>query len=322
MTGTRQLTALRATWLFDGEVLRPDPVVLVDGGTVVGVGSAPPGVEVVDLPGATLLPGLVDPHVHLDFDASGALAAMATAARTALLAGITTVRDLGDQDYLALALRDRPDLPTILAAGPPITTPATEAILAAVRERAERGCDLVKIVASGFGVAELRAAVDQAHRLGLPVAVHAHGETAMADAVAAGTDSLEHVSFRTKDGVIKAIVAERVIVGATMGGEPSMPNLRRLVAEGAIVVVGTGPGHPHATLPHVLPDLLSIGMSPVDALRTVTSKAAGACGLATTKGRLLPGRDADILVVDGNPLTDPTALARVRAVYKNGVLVS
>ncbi len=322
MTGTRQLTALRATWLFDGEVLRPDPVVLLDGGTVVGVGSAPPGVEVIDRPGATLLPGLVDPHVHLDFDASGALAAMVTAARTALLAGITTVRDLGDQDYLALALRDRPDLPAILTAGPPITTPAT---VAAVRERAERGCDLVKIVASGFGVAELRAAVDEAHRLGLPVAVHANGETAIADAVAAGVDSLEHVSFRTADGgsdLIKAIVAERVIVGVTMGREPSMPALRRLVAEGAIVVVGTGQGKPHATLPHVLPDLLSIGMSPIDALRTVTSKAAGACGLATTKGRLLPGRDADILVVDGNPLTDPTALARVRAVYKNGELVS
>jgi imidazolonepropionase-like amidohydrolase len=103
-------------------------------------------------------------------------------------------------------------------------------------------------------------------------------------------------------------------------------SLCRLVAEGAIVVAGTDGGiapiKPHDVLRYVLPDLLSVGMSPVDALSTVTSKAAGACGLAHRKGRLLPGHDADILVVDGNPLTDPTALARVRAVYKNGVLVT
>jgi imidazolonepropionase-like amidohydrolase len=300
---------------------------------------------------------------------------MVAAARTALLAGITTVRDLGDRDYLALGLRGRPDLPTILAAGPPITSPgghchflggavpATEqAVRAAVRERAERGCDVVKIMASGgsltpgsnqadsqFGLAELRAAVDEAHRLGLPVAAHAHGEQAIADAVAADVDSLEHVSFWTNDGVadrpdlIRAIAEQRVIVGATMGRDPStsrmapppevlarlpliIASLCRLVAEGAIVVAGTDGGiapiKPHDVLRYVLPDLLSVGMSPVDALSTVTSKAAGACGLAHRKGRLLPGHDADILVVDGNPLTDPTALARVRAVYKNGVLVT
>lgn len=234
----------------------------------------PTGVEVLDLPGAMLLPGLVDPHLHLAFDAgpdpAGALAArsdaealvaMVAAARTALLAGITTVRDLGDRDYLALALalglRGRPDLPTVLAAGPPITSPGghwhllggavpvtEQAIRAAVRERAERGCDLVMIMASGgsltpgsseetsrFGVAELRAAVDEAQRWGLPVAVHAHAETAVADAVAAGVDSLEHATFWTKDGVavrqdlIEAVVEQRVIVGATLGREPSTAEL-------------------------------------------------------------------------------------------------
>src|SRR6478672_3048373 len=140
VTERGRLTALRAAWLFDGtgSALIPDPLVVIDGGTIVAVGSgtaAPEGADVVDLGGATLLPGLVDTHVHLAFDASavpvGALAdrddeqarqAMIRAGQTALRGGVTTVRDLGDRDYLSLGLRGQPGLPTILAAGPPVTT--------------------------------------------------------------------------------------------------------------------------------------------------------------------------------------------------------
>src|SRR5581483_10364526 len=120
--GTKRgrLSALRAAWLFDGtgDALTPDPLVLIDGATIVAVRSgvpAPEHADVTDLGGATLLPGLVDSHTHLAFDASpdpvGALAgrrddevleAMAGAARTALRGGVTTVRDLGDRDYLSL----------------------------------------------------------------------------------------------------------------------------------------------------------------------------------------------------------------------------
>src|SRR6266700_7850914 len=102
VTERGRLTALRAAWLFDGtgSALIPDPLVVIDGGTIVAVDSgaaAPDGADVVDLGGAALLPGLVDTHVHLAFDASvdpvGALAgrsdeetveAMKNAARTAL----------------------------------------------------------------------------------------------------------------------------------------------------------------------------------------------------------------------------------------------
>ena len=109
-----RLTALRAAWLFDGSgsALIPDPLVVIDGGTIVAVGSgapAPDGADVVDLGGAALLPGLVDTHVHLAFDASAdpiaalaarsdeeALAAMVRAGQAALRGGVTTVRDLGD----------------------------------------------------------------------------------------------------------------------------------------------------------------------------------------------------------------------------------
>src|SRR5437016_4923131 len=171
VTERGRLTALRAAWLFDGtgSTLIPDPLVVIDGGTIVAVGSgapAPDGADVVDLGGAALLPGLVDTHVHLAFDASmdpvAALAArsdeetieaMTRAGQAALAGGVTTVRDLGDRDYLSLGLRGRPGLPTILAAGPPVTTPTghchylggaaepTEAgVRAAVREPAGRGC--------------------------------------------------------------------------------------------------------------------------------------------------------------------------------------
>jgi imidazolonepropionase-like amidohydrolase len=146
MEGTRvthrpRLTVVRAGSLFDGVsgTLLTDPAVVMDGPTIVAVDRGvepPPGAEVVDLVGATLLPGLIDTHVHLAFDASAdpvaalagrddsaVAAAMSAAGRLALRGGVTTVRDLGDRDFLSLGLRGASDLPTIVAAGPPITTP-------------------------------------------------------------------------------------------------------------------------------------------------------------------------------------------------------
>src|SRR5687768_996999 len=111
------------------------PTVLLEGDRIVDVGVEPPdGVEVVDLGDVTLLPGLIDTHQHLCFTGVGTLEEMVTDitddalldraranAERALQAGVTTIRDLGDRAYLTLGLRDSPDLPTILCAGPPIT---------------------------------------------------------------------------------------------------------------------------------------------------------------------------------------------------------
>ena len=388
MTERPQLLAIRAGTLFDGvsESLRPQPLIIVDGSTIVSIDSgapAPPHARVVDLSGATLLPGLIDTHLHLAFDAStdpvsslatrdedAVLAAMTTAGRAALLAGVTTVRDLGDLDYLSLRLRGRDDLPTIVAAGPPITTPAGHchflggeveaspaAIRTAVRERAERGADVVKVMTSGgrmtpgtrqelsqFSPAVLRVAVDEAHRLGLPVVAHAHGTASIRESLDAGVDGLEHVTFWSADGVdnpgdlIARIVQSGVAVGITVGNTPVpgattspavrartpgiIANFRSLHDAGARMLIGTDGGieitKPHDVLPYAIALAATVLLGPVDALRAATSGAAAACGFAGRKGRIAPGFDADILAVDGNPLTDLGALRRIQAVFARG----
>jgi imidazolonepropionase-like amidohydrolase len=245
------------------------PLVLVEDGRITAVeqGLQPPSdVEVVDLGDVTLLPGLIDAHVHLGFDASrdpvGQMRAdsdatlllrMRLAARRALAAGITTVRDLGDRNYLGLALRDwfegaTEAGPQIVAAGPPITVTGGHChfmggeadgeleVRRGVRARVKAGVDVIKIMATGghmtrgtnpglpqYSVAELQAAADEAHRLGRKLTAHAHGPLGIAAAVQAGVDSIEHCSFRVDGrrevdpGLIERIAERGIAVSPTVG---------------------------------------------------------------------------------------------------------
>jgi imidazolonepropionase-like amidohydrolase len=385
------MLAIRAARLFDGEnaAVTGDPTVLVADGRITAVctgADIPAGAEVADLGDVTLLPGLIDAHLHLAFDASPdpvarlaaasddeVLAGMRKAARAALAAGITSVRDLGDRGYLSLRLRDElaadPTAgPRVLAAGPPITTAGghcwylggqadgVDGIRAAVRAHAERGVDVIKVMASGgeltpgsrshqpqYRREELRAAAEEAHRLGLPITAHAHASQAIADAVAAGFDSIEHATFMTEDGtddrpdIIETIAAAGTMVSITLGIRRGAAPPPRIAARRAAVAAlvqrmrqagipligssdgGVGPPKPHDVLPHgVLMMVDRFGWSTVDALRAVTSLPAEVCRIDGRTGRLAPGLDADILAVAGDPLTDPAALLDVQAVYRQG----
>ena len=377
---------LTARRLFDGrtpEVLHDRVVEIADGRIRDVVPRSRVASDVVDLGDVTLLPGLVDPHQHLVFDASedpvarlqaeddaALLRRMRLAAQRALAVGITTIRDLGDRGYLALTLRKElgggPEVgPRILAAGPPITVPnghcwflggvaeGEEGIRRAVRERAARGVDVVKVMATGgnltptlgphesqFSRAELAAAVDESHAHGLRIAVHAHGPQGIADALAAGVDSIEHCTFFTADGVhadpdlIKQLAHSGVVICLTSalqpGVVPHFPAVRQrieairancaaLVRAGARVVcssdAGVSPTKPHDVLPHGIVGLTEIGMTNAQALTSATAVAADVCGIADITGTLEPGKDADILAVRGNPLEDISAIHQVAAVF-------
>ena len=372
---------LRAARLFDGFDFVDRATLLVEGDAVVAVGEQlPDSVDVLDLGDATLLPGLVDCHQHLVFNGRGTLEEQVTGiddaalterarsnARLAVTGGVTTVRDLGDRGFVTLGLRDDPELAGIAAAGPPITPPGghcwylggeyegTDQLAAAVADRVERGCDVVKIMVTGgamtpsfplwqsqFSEADVRLVVDAAHAAGLPVAAHCHGVDGIAMAVDVGVDSIEHCTFFTESNesipppeLLDRLAESGVALSATWGvtEEPPSPAnwrrarpvieeaLGRVHAGGGTVVVGTDAGiyrqKPHDVLPFALPTLLGAGMSTVESLRAITSSAADVCR-RPERGRLHAGLPADIVVVTGDPSTDPAALTRIAGVWRNG----
>ncbi len=196
--------------------------VLPDGAVGDG-GSA----RTIDLSGCTLVPGLIDLHVHLGWGVRGAAPTAAVAlaaarnARAAQAAGITALRDVGTQDGVAIALRDavaRGDLPgsrvhacgqiICMTGGHGSEPPAPPGLAReadgpddcrrAVREQVKAGADCIKVTTNGplnvveFTQAEMDAIVDEAHRLGRRVACHASLLESTKMAVRAGVDTIEH----------------------------------------------------------------------------------------------------------------------------------
>jgi len=236
-----QDVAIRAGLAIDGHGnAMPNAVIVVRGNRIVSVQSAPPtGARVIDLSRFTVLPGLIDGHVHITnhFESRGerrSLTALhgARTARTLLQSGFTTVRSLGSPDYADVDVRDATadgliPGPRLLVSGPGIADedapgvdgdevkkgvrPADEARMRAlVRERATAGVDWIKIFATRssraggaavYSQEQLDWAVDEARLLKKPVAAHAHSAEGARRAVLAGARTVEHGATLDEDVV-------------------------------------------------------------------------------------------------------------------------
>ncbi len=404
-------TIIRADRLIDGTGADPiqDPLLIIDGGKVTQTftgqppeGAFPSDAEVFDLPGCTILPGLIDSHVHLNFpgtgvlleeimqESDGVLVATATyAAARALDAGITTVRDCGCVRGTVFDVRRALDLgygrgPRILACGQPITVTGghtwylggeadgVEELRKKVRGMVKMGADAIKVMASGGGTRntissrpafrkeELAAIAEEGHRQGRKVTAHCLCAEAIADAVDAGVDQLEHANFLVDEAghqqfdqqVAERVAEAGVVVTTTLavGGfaveamrakeeltpgeeqfldhwngmlEDNLAHFAKMRAAGVQFVPGTDAGWrftPITGLPEELQLMQRGGMSPLEALTAATGMAAETLGIDDRIGTLRPGRQADVLVVGGNPADDLSRLEDVRLVLQNGEL--
>jgi imidazolonepropionase-like amidohydrolase len=395
---------VRAARLLDirtGKVQTDVSIAILDG-TIVKIAPsaqlvAAAGTEVVELRNGTVVPGFIDMHVHLTGDPKytgwvGLGLSLpretligAKNAKTTLLAGFTTVRNLGAAGYSDIALRDAInegdlDGPRIVAAGIPLgitgghcddsrlpfdmhsTLPTGVAdgvadVQKKVREQIKFGADLIKICATGgvlsvgddpktsqYSPEELRAIVADAHRLGRRVAAHAHGGEGIRFAVDAGVDTIEHGTY-VDDAAIAAMKAHGTWLVPTLNplGDSFFENAEKnhlppelivkakeVIAQGFTArtkafkagvrfAFGTDAGvYPHGENAREFAQLVKMGMTPLQALQSATIGAADALGWADKVGAIEPGKWADIIVVDGDPLADIGVTERVRFVMKSG----
>ena len=400
---TIYLTATRMVDPVAGRVVERPAVVIVDD-KVQAVGTqdrlaAPAGAQRIDLPGKTILPGLIDMHVHLDSDPSyggytglqfgdrfWSMLTVPHAQRT-LAAGFTTVRNVGsdawnDVGYRQAVEEGRIVGPRVVTAGysfgatgghcdstyfPPSMQEASpyningpEDARRVVREVRKYGAQVIKICATGgvfsrntepgqqqLSLEEMQAVVKEAHQWGLQVAAHAHGTSGIKDAIRAGVDTIEHASIIDDEGIRLAKAAGAFLSmdiyntdytqseGKKNGvlednlrkdreiGEVQRQGFAKAHRAGVKMVYGTDAGvYPHGQNGKQFATMVRYGMTPMEAVRAATVNAAEAlASQGTLVGAIAPGKSADIIAVDGDPLRDVTQLERVSFVMKSGAVV-
>src|SRR5215470_5206246 len=349
---------LTGAMLIDGTGAEPvrGRAVVVEGDRitqVVDAARAPRG-RLIDLAGCTLLPGLINCHVHLCFggepDPVGAIRdephgltalKVLRRAQDTLDAGVTTVRDLGGRDYLELAVRRGiaeglyPG-PRILGAGKPVCMTG-----GLMTPGVEPGSPQLTLE-------EMRAAVEEAVKAGRRTAAHAQGSAGIADAVEAGITTIEHGIFLT-DEIIAAMKRKgtflvptlaapaAISTGGLAAGIPEymvrksdsvvgshVASFKRAHEAGVHIAVGADSGTPlnfHGSLLPELELMVQNGMTPLEAIHSATAVAAEAIGLGREIGRIAEGYAADLLAVAGDPAAKIGALAEVRMVLARGAII-
>ena len=400
--GAKPVKALRFGKLWDAKgKLWSNAIVIVEGDGIRSVttdsSAIPAGAEVIDLSKYTGLPGLIDVHTHMTMytdetpgepmlkqitnnsPAVEVFLARKGALRT-LQAGVTTVRDLGADQYMDVAMRDlinRGEMigPRMFVCGYGLYITATPfnkegtppaggiadgvpEVLRAVRQQIAAGADVIKMYGStgtdddvtGFETytyEEMKAAVDMAHQFKKKIAIHSYGPDGARDAVRAGTDSLEHAT-----DMDNATIAEMARRGTYY--VPTIDHNRYYLENGD--KIGYAPGYTEklqAFIPRNLETarkafkagvkfamgsdaiytmfgqntrelgwFVKAGMTPEQALRTATTNAAELLGKEKELGAVAPGFFADLVAVEGDPLSDiNVVLNNVRLVMKGGAVV-
>jgi imidazolonepropionase-like amidohydrolase len=393
---------IRAAHMLDvktGKTLTGQTIV-IQGDKIASVGvdaQVPAGATVIELPNATVLPGLIDAHTHITFTPNFGYSRLAisvprealTGARNAkvtLEAGFTTIRNVGAGGYADVALRDAVNAgdvpgPRMLVSGPALSitgghcdnnllpfdyhatnggvADGVEAVQHKTREIIKYGADLIKVCATGgvlskgdnpqhsqYTLDEMKAIVTDAHRLGRKVAAHAHGAEGIRWASMAGVDSIEHGSY-IDDAAIAEMKKNGTYLVPTLylmdwffenaekigtppdliaKGREVMPaarkNVARAFAAGVKVGFGTDAAvYPHGLNAHEFGVMVKLGLTPLQAIQSATINDADLLGWSDRVGTIEPGKWADIIAVDSDPLADVTTLERVKFVMKGGEVV-
>jgi imidazolonepropionase-like amidohydrolase len=227
-----------------------------------------------------------------------------------------------------------------------------------VRAQVKYGVDVIKILATGgvlskgdspgapqYTFEELKAAADEAHMAGRKIAAHAHGAQGIKNAILAGIDSIEHASLIDDEGLRLAkehgtflvmdiyndeyLINEAPKVGLPtenlekekMVGRLQRENFSKAVRAGAKMAFGTDAGvYPHGDNARQFYYMVKFGMTPAQAIHAATSNAADLLGRSKDIGTIEAGKYADIIAVDGDPLSDVRVLERVSFVMKGGTI--
>lgn len=402
-----QTTYIHCGKLIDGlsNAAQNEMTIIIDANKIVdvkkGYQTAPAGTTVIDLKTKTVLPGLIDCHVHISGETSKnrytegftlneedfAFRSVGYAERT-LMAGFTTVRDLGGS--IALALRNAINGgyikgPRIIAAGKSIATTgghadpsngvnrelmgdpsAKEGVVnspeearKAVRQRYKEGSDVIKITATGgvlsnakdgagahFTEEEIRAVVATAKDYGYKVAAHAHGAEGMKRAIRAGVNSIEHGTFMDDEAIelmkkngtylVPTITAGKstadsakipgyyppfVVIKAIETGPKIQATFAKAYKAGVKIAFGTDAGvFAHGKNYKEFEYMVEAGMPAMAAIKAATIIAADLLSMTDKIGSIEKGKLADIIAVDGDPLSDIKAMKNVTFVMKEGTV--